>query len=201
MDAIDQYVDAIVNAKVSFGGNRIMDGKYLFITKKLLAKKSDKNSAKAFFIAEFYVEESAAVDVPVDLMTAAERANGDKINPPNKPGSDCSVAIDLSSENGPSNVKAILCGLEGIDPQSLDDSPEGKAKFAALLRGSVQAANPFRGVQVRCSTNRKLIQKGQNKDKPFTANRWDSVPQTPADALKRRTALDALDKAAPAPAA
>lgn len=199
MDAIDQYVDSIVNAKVSFNGNRINDGKYTFIVKKLLAKKSDKNASKAYFIAEFFVEEAEAVDVQLDMMRPAEKANGNQISPPNKPGTEVSVAIDLSSENGPKNVKAILCGLDNIDPNALNDSPEGKAKFATLLRGSVGAANPFRGARVRCTTSRKGITKGTNMGQPFTANRWDPVTQTTAEVASNRTKLDALDKKAPTP--
>lgn len=193
---IDAYVDAIVNAKVSQGGNRMFDGAYLLTVKKLLAKKA-ASGGKAFFIAEMYVDESAAVDVPIDLYTASEKANGNKINPPNKPDSDFGVVIDMTSESGPGNVKSLLCALEGIDPKSLDDSAEGKAKFAALLRGSVAAANPFRGAQIRAATYRKLITKGPNKDKPFTATRWTHVDQVPSTVLARRAALDKLEAAAP----
>jgi hypothetical protein len=176
----------IYESKASVGGTPIKDGSYLLIVNKLMLEP--KHSG-LMFIAEFVVEESAPVDVDDRFRLPAEI--GRPIEP-NKPGTEVSFVINLTknNESGPGNVKAFVLALDGSHEDEISEE-----EFVNKLKAATGPDQPLRGAQIRDTTWRKLIQKGANAGKPFTAHRWSYVEQSLEQIAAVRAKLDERGKA------
>lgn len=190
----DDIYKQIADAKASAGGTALRDGEGLIVVRKLLVEKKHKG---IMFIAEGKVLEANAVDVPDEFRTLAEFETGadgikrQKLITPNKAGTDASYVVNLGKESGPGNAKAFLLGIDGTPESEID--PE---KFMAMIKRVTSQEQPFRGALLRFKSFRKLIQKGANAGKPFTAFAWVHVPQQIAEMQARAAQLDADDKQA-----
>jgi hypothetical protein len=167
----------IANSRASMGGNRITDGKYLFLIKKMLIEAKFDGT---MFIVEFKV--LAAEGILPDVQ-------------PNKVGTTASYVVNLDKNiSAGGNAKAFVLGLLGYKEDEV-----APADVEATLADLTDTAQPARGMLIADETYRKPIRSGPNAGKPFTAHRWTYVGQNaPEEVAKRRAELDAEEKAVPA---
>lgn len=178
---VSSYVDRIVKAKASMGGNIIRDGSYTFAVRKIAIEPSNKGS-QVWFKVELYTVESAPVVVDPNLMKPNEVAPV-----PNSVGSDAVLITDIGAQVGQSNVKAVFLGLLNKTENEVDGDP---AWLSAQIKRALGADQPFKGYPIACSTFRKLTKTGANANKPFTGYNWKHVPTTPEEIAALRGLLD-----------
>lgn len=179
------YWDKIANAKALSGGNIIRDGVYRFIIERLSMNTDGYDGAS--FIAEFRVVEAAPNEPGVE---------------PNPVGSTVSfIAMVDKHKSALGNVKAFLLAALGMDDSS-------GSQFAQICETVCGKGQPMRGVEVRCTTYRKINQgrlNPANAGKQMTLCRFDHVPGQSDNGNARikanRAMLDGgLPEQAPAPA-
>lgn len=184
------YVKKIVASKPAAKGNPIRDGKFVFAIKRMTIKPSDKGS-EVWFIAEFMVLTSAAVDVPVDLQ-ALDHTNPAfrmPVTNPNAAGSDCSLVSDLMSQMGPANVKALAAADLGVKHDTINEE-----QLSKWILDNVDTPdktwpgieNPKQGRFLGCTTTRSLGKKSPNVGKPYVNLNWEHQPQSAEDLAKAR---------------
>jgi hypothetical protein len=148
----------IAEARATAGGNRIKDGSYVFVVRKIILDEKFKGN---FFIAEFDVLMSASVRDDVE---------------PNKVGTDCSMALNLdTNKSTPGNMKQFFCALLGKEDGELQgqDYLKEVAKY-------VDDDQPGRGMLIEATTYRKTTLTGPNAGKEGTYPRFATV-STEAD--------------------
>lgn len=162
----------IADAKTSVSGNRIKDGEYELLVRKIICESKYKGT---MFIVEFDVVDSA----PTHEKIA-----------PNAPGTECSVAFSLDAP-GPggdaakSNAKQFLLGLLGLE--------DGEADFMEKLVEYCDDDQPGRGMLVNCATYRKTINSGKNAGTEGCYPRFAQATEGNSDKeiAARRKKLDA----------
>ncbi len=182
---VNQYVKKIVASKPAGTGNYIRDGEFTLALKSLQIKPSDKGG-EVWFIGEFMVLASKAVEVPPDRIL-------DKpITPPNAVGSDCSMSVDLNSQMGPSNVKELACAdlnlkFDQLTEDQLSlwmaqnvDVPGGNPNWVG------KTAQPLKGRAFEAKTVRKMIKGGPNAGKALIKVNFGHVVQTAAELSEMR---------------
>lgn len=173
---ITKYVKKIVESKPAGSGNPFRDGRYTPVIKKLQIKPSDKEEGKVWFIAEFKIVKSEAVDVPPNLITPEL-----PLHLPNAVGSDASMVVDLNTKMGPSNVKELAAAdLNKAHDQITED------ELTAWISTNVETpgkqwsglVQPLAGRAFNMHTVRTLTQSGKNAGKPGVRLRWSFMDQS-----------------------
>lgn len=181
--AIDpKLASKIANAKTGGGGNRIKDGEYVLVVKRILCETK--------FNGTFVIPE-------MDVVAAEATQEGVV---PNKEGTDVSSAwsLDAPGKQGEAalgNIKQFFCALLGLDEGST--SPEAIMEKVGQYAG--KAGDPdstrARGMLVHCVTRRKTIQTGKNAGKDGTFPYFSTVSaedgNSAAEIAERRKELDA----------
>lgn len=166
----------IAQAKVSTTGNRIKEGNYVLVVKRILCGPKFKGT---FFIPEFDV-------------VASEKISETE---PNRKGSDCSCAWQLdgtgkSGEAAKGNIKQFVSALLNIP---LED--EAAIMEQASRHAGEKETDPdvyrARGMLVECETMRQTIQSGPHAGEQGIFPRFRFVQQTPEEIALRRQELDA----------
>lgn len=168
-------ISGLLNAKVSQSNPSITDGKYKLAVKNVFIKDGHKGTS---FIAEFVVLDSSPIYVPDDVRNEEEISRDLK---PLPPGTECGYVVNLTKnpDMGFNNTIATLQAIMGGAP----DEDTLKTVIGQLETG--EASTLFRGVIVNATTNRRLISKGPNAGKPFTAIKWGAVSQSPEEVKAR----------------
>lgn len=166
----------IADAKTSSAGNRIKEGNYVLVVKRIFCGPKYKGT---YFIPEFDV--------------VASEKTGDV--EPNRPGTDCSCAwqLDASGNSGEAargNIKQFVAALKNI---SVDD---GDAVMAAAGENAGERESDpdclrARGTLIECETVRKRITTGPNAGTEGCFPRFKYVEQTSDEVAERRKKLDA----------
>lgn len=167
--------ERIGKAKTSESGNRIKEGSYVLIVKKITC--STKFSG-TFYIPEFDV-------------VAAEKTGA---NEPNKEGTDCSCAWDMngkgkSGEAAKGNIKQFVAALLGIPVEDEDQITAECGKYAGETEKDPDCFRA-RGMLIECETRRQRIQSGPNAGTEGVFPRFKHVEQTEEEIAERRKDLD-----------
>lgn len=184
---VSSYVDRIVKAKASMGGNVIRDGSYTFAVRKIAIEPSNKGS-QVWFKVELYTVESAPVTIDPNLLKPNEIAPV-----PNSVGSDAVYITDIGAQVGQSNVKGFFLALLNKTENEVDSN---LAWLSEQIKKALDPSQPFKGYAIACSTFRKITKTGANANKPFTGYNWKHVPTSAEDIAALRGLLDGAKPAA-----
>jgi hypothetical protein len=202
MGLADDYMAKVLAAKGTQGGSIIRPGKYTFQIVRLAFEKKFKSD---YLVCEFLVLSAA---------TAGPVYNGKDVPPlehvPNAVGTTCSNLIDLRSESGAGNLKALGCALAGIDERTADPKiflPGGEFDdfvrdfsnedpTAKKANGQPRPVQPLKGFLIKTETYTKPIKSGANAGKPFTGHNWKNVSPTEGNDAKSVTDRNAAAAAA-----
>jgi len=163
----------IAEAKVSEGGNNLLDGRYRLAVK---ATKTEDGFKGSRFVAEFVVV--AAQKIPVTELKTGKALD----ITPNAVGSDVSwVQMLEKHENALGNVKGLIQDLYGEAPESDDDLIE--------VLTELDDKNSAFGMVIDCSTYRKRTAKN---DVEIVIPKWSHVEQSDEDVQKMRQWIESL---------
>lgn len=184
----------ISEAQVNGGGNYIRGGTHLLELSTVLFEQ--KRDGVLCFIPELIVRESNATHLDHDGKEIA----------PHKAGETVSMVVKFAGSGldmAGVNVKAFVCGLFGMDPNTVTEdeletyliggdvaetdaagNPTGKKVFEP---GISHKSQPARGMLIKCVGVPILTQKNK---KPFVKLNWSPVAQTADEVRARRAAQE-----------
>ena len=159
-----KFFKQIADAAASGGGTYINDGVYKLMIEKMFIKEADYPGGGTSFIAEFRVLESEVSPSYPDVK-------------PNAVGSVCSIVFAVSKHASAfGNAKALLVGALGAFGYD-------EASITPDVIESAFTTDEMRGLIIKDTTYQKTIKTGDNKGKPITLHKWESVEQSKEDVL------------------
>jgi len=162
------YLKKIEEAKVSGTGNPFRDGKYRAEVQKLSIFEGRKS---VFFLYEFKI---------LEVSKSGNVGRDGKEILPNAVGTTVSNVIDMAGEMGPQNIKALIAGLVGEDPDTIlaEDIAEITSEDE-IADEKFLAGQPAKYLKIDVEAFTRPQKTDKTKD--FTHIRWAHVPPTEAD--------------------
>ena len=192
MGAADRFAK-LADARASQGGNYVKDGSYVLCVTNA---KFEEGFEGAVWVTEFKVLESRA-------MPDVYEAGGEPCAPgtanavlvkPIPVGGEFSFVRPMKIQNSAGDVKSFMLALTGT--KSEDYNRDEFIKACDVVSGPEQKA---RGFVIRSTTFRKANQgrtNTANRGKLLVLQKWDSLPNVPAEFQARR---EAIEKGLPVP--
>jgi hypothetical protein len=173
----------IAAASATKNGNNLRDGKYRLRIERFVLNTGHNGTC---FIPEFRVMEAQKTEPDVE---------------PNQPGATVSCVWNVSKHSSaPGNVKGFLLAVFGLNEASVPPD-----KMRELTAAAVGADQPLRGMEIDCTTIRRVNQGKENpanRGMVMTLPTWQHVAgQTQESVTRARAELDGAATAAAAPAA